>query len=83
MCHVSVGHTARVFEEAGLPTVVIGTSVFKTRLAKMNIPRLLLTSELLGKTLGKPFEMETQKKYLLAALDLLEKAETGNSLIEM
>ena len=33
---VSVGHAARSFEEAGIPSVIIMSSVFKDRTATMN-----------------------------------------------
>ncbi len=83
MCHVSVGHIARVFEEAGIPTVAFGVQAFSSRMLPMSIPRLVLTPEMMGKTLGRPFDKATQEKYLRVGLDLLEKAREGNTLIEM
>jgi len=49
----------------------------------MSIPRLVLTSELLGKTLGRPHDVSTQMRYLKTGLDLLENAAEGNTWIEM
>lgn len=47
----------------------------------MAIPRLVITPELLGKTLGKPNDKKSQLKYLEAGLDLLENAPAGNSTV--
>ncbi|GAI97338.1 unnamed protein product [marine sediment metagenome] len=83
MCHVSVGHLARVFEEAGIPTVAFGVQAFKSRMLPMSLPRLVLTQELMGKTLGRQGAKQTQMDYLKAGLSLLEDAREGNTLIEM
>ena len=80
---MSVGHLARVFEEAGIPTTAFGVQAFKSRMQPMSIPRLVLTAELMGKTLGRPGDKTTQLNYLRAGLDLLENALEGNTLIEM
>jgi hypothetical protein len=78
-----VGHIARVFEEAGIPTVAFGVQAFKSRMLPMSIPRLVLTPEMMGKTLGRPNDNAAQLNYLRAGLDLLEKAREGKTLIEM
>lgn len=49
----------------------------------MNIPRLVLTPELMGKTLGRPNDIDTQTKYLQIALNLLEKATEGGTVVEI
>jgi hypothetical protein len=49
----------------------------------MAIPRLVITPEFLGKTLGKPNDKESHLKYLKAGLDLLENASAGNSTVIM
>ena len=49
----------------------------------MSLPRLVLTPELLGKTLGKPHDSSTQMRYLKAGLDLLVDAEEGKAWIEL
>jgi hypothetical protein len=46
----------------------------------MSIPRLVLTPELMGKTLGRPHDVFTQMRYLRAGLDLLENAFEGNTV---
>jgi hypothetical protein len=78
-----VGHIARVFEEAGIPTVAFGVQAFKSRMLPMSLPRLVLTSELMGKTLGRPNDNAAQLDYLQAGLDLLENASEGSTWIEM
>ena len=49
----------------------------------MSIPRLVITPELLGKTLGRPHDVSTQLKYLKIGLDLLENASEGNTWVEL
>ena len=80
---MSVGHLARVFEEAGIYILAFGVQAFKSRMLPMSIPRLVLTPELMGKTLGRPGEKQTQTDYLKAGLSLLEDAREGSTLIEM
>ena len=48
----------------------------------MSIPRLVLTPELMGKTLGRPQDKATQLVYLRAGLDMLEDASEGKTLVE-
>lgn len=83
MCHVSVGHIARVFEELELPTVAYGVQAFSSRMLPMSIPRLVLTPELMGKTLGRPHDEVTQRRYLEAGLELLEKAAGSPRSVEI
>jgi len=71
---VSVGHVARVFEAAGIPTVVIAIATFAERIKPMQIPRLLLTPFLMGRPLGAPHDKERQLDVLRRGLDLLETA---------
>lgn len=78
-----MGHLARVFEDAGIPTAAFGVQAFKSRMLPMSLPRLVLTPELMGKTLGRPHDQETQLAYLRAGLDLLENASEGGTWIEM
>ena len=80
---MSVGHLARLLEEAGIPTVMIGIRAFRPRLEAMRVPRLVVARNLLGRTLGAPGDRERQRAVILAALDLLEKAEQGGTIVEM
>ena len=49
----------------------------------MSLPRLVLTPELLGKTIGKPHDTSNQIRYLKTGLDLLVGAEEGKAFIEL
>lgn len=78
-----MGHIARTFEQSGISTVAFGIMAFKSRMLPMAIPRLVITPELLGKTLGKPNDKKSQRKYLEAGFDLLENSSEGNSILIM
>ena len=83
MCHVSVGHIARGFEEAGIPTVIIATKAFRPRLETMALPRLVLTPYPMGRPIGAPHDQEGQRTTLLAALELLATAKANGEIIEL
>jgi len=72
-----------VLEEAGLATVVIGTGIFRDRLTAMNIPRTITTHHPFGRPLGAPHDRESQRKVILAALDLLESATHGGIMVDL
>ena len=80
---MSVGHIARSFEEAGIPTVIIAAKAFRPRLEAMTVPRLILTPYPMGRPLGAAQDTEGQRTSLLAALDLLEKATTAGTIVEL
>lgn len=75
MCHVSVGHVARLMEDSGIPTVVVAVAAFEQPLKKMALPRVLLTPYLLGRPVGPVGDARTQRRVLRAALDLLASAD--------
>lgn len=80
---MSVGHIARIFESAGIPTITFGVQAFKSKMLPMRIPRLVITPELMGKTLGMPNDVTTHRRYLEIGLDLLENASDGNTFVEL
>ena len=80
---MSVGHIARIFESAGIATITFGVRAFMSRMVAMKIPRLVLTPELMGKTLGMPDDVTTQRQYLEIGLDMLENASEGNTFVEL
>ena len=80
---MSVGHLARLLEAAGIPTVAIGVAAFRPRMAAMTLPRLLVTPHLMGRPLGAPGDRARQRQTLLAALDLLERANAGGAIAEL
>jgi len=79
---VSVGHVARAFEEAEIPSVIIMSAVFKDHTAAMTPARILLTPHPMGRPLSAPFDTEKQAAVLKAGLDLLENAAGGGTVIQ-
>jgi len=79
---VSVGHAARLLEAAGIPTVIVAVRAFRPRMEPMNLPRLLLTPNLMGRPLGLAGDAKGQHLVLSAAFDLLEMATGGGTIIE-
>ena len=82
MCHVSVGHVARVFEGEGIATVVVLVRPFRPRAEAMRLPRTLVTRHIMGRPLGAPHDAERQLAVLRAALRLLETAREGGTIEE-
>jgi hypothetical protein len=83
MCHVSVGHVARLLEAAGIPTVMIGIRAFRRTMRAMTLPRVLVTPHFMGRTLGAPCDAEGQRRSLRRALDLLEEADSVGTIVEL
>lgn len=80
---MSVGHVARLLEEAGISTVIIAVKAFSFRMEKMKLPRLVTTPHPMGRPLGAPGDITRQRAGILAALKLLEDAEQGGTVYEM
>ncbi len=80
---MSVGHLARIFEEQGISTVIIAAKVFRNQLASMMLPRVVITPHLMGIPLGAPGDTTMQRRYIMTALELLDKAEKAGSIIDM
>lgn len=80
---MSVGHAARAFEDAGIPTVVIAVKSFENRMRSMALPRVLLTRELVGRPMGRPFDKGQQTRVLTAALELIETATKNGTVKEI
>ncbi|HUT14850.1 MAG TPA: hypothetical protein VMY98_01225 [Anaerolineae bacterium] len=72
-----------MLEESGIATVIIAIRAFRDQLEAMTVPRVVITPHLMGRTLGAPGDWDTQRTSILAALDLLEKAERAGTIIEM
>jgi len=77
-----VGHLARLLEAAGIPTVIIASRAFRPRLEAMTLPRLLLTPHLMGRPLGPAGDTARQRAVIIAAFELLEKAEQSGTIVE-
>jgi hypothetical protein len=82
VCHVSVGHLARLLEEGGVATVIIAVQAFRPRMEVMRLPRILYTPYLLGRPVGAPGDAEGQRAAVKTALDLLSQAKGGGTIAE-
>ncbi|MEM9654697.1 MAG: hypothetical protein AAGA65_21585 [Actinomycetota bacterium] len=80
---MSVGHVARLLEVAGIPTVMIASSIFAGRMVPMSIPRLVLTRQPLGRPLGPPGDAHGQRRVLAEAKRFLETATEGRSVLQL
>jgi hypothetical protein len=79
---VSVGHTARVIEEAGIPTVCVYIRAFRHEAEALKPPRTLITRHILGRTIGAPGDADGQRRVVRAALRLLETADAPGTIAE-
>jgi len=79
---VSVGHVARIFEEAGLPTVMVVVKAFAPRVALMRPPRVLVTPHIMGRPFGAPHDVARQREVLHDALGLLAAAQGNGTFAE-
>ena len=83
MCHVSVGHVARGFEEAGIPTVAVFVRAFKHVAEVMKVPRVVITHHPMGRPLGAPGDHARQRLVVETALDLVDTAADGGTIVEI
>ena len=72
-----------MLEAGGIATVVIAVAAFRDRLQAMSLPRLVLTPHLMGRPVGMPGDQARQRATLLAALELLEQATHGKTVMEL
>ena len=79
---MSVGHVARILEEAGIATVVIAVRAFRRRLQDMSVLRLLVTDWPMGRPIGPPGASEWQRRVVAAALRLLHEARGVGTVVE-
>ncbi len=77
---MSVGHISRVAEESGIATVIVAAAPFEKRLTSMSLPRLVLTSQLMGRPMGIPNDVEFQTRTLEKAMELLESAQDNGTV---
>lgn len=80
---MSVGHTARVIEEAGIPTVCVYIRAFRHEAEALKPPRTLVTRHILGRTVGAPGDAVGQRAVVRAALRLLETAEAPGAIVDL
>jgi len=67
-----VSLVARAIEEAGIPTVIIGSG--KDIVEHCGVPRLVFTDFPLGNPAGPPYDRTSQAAIAAQAIDLLETA---------
>jgi hypothetical protein len=77
---VTVGHLARSIEAVGIPTVSVYVEAFLPTAQLLKPPRVLLTPHIMGRPLGLPYDRETQRATILAALRMLETAANAPTL---
>ena len=82
MCHVSVGHLARLLEEAKIATVIIAVQAFRPRMEPMQLPRVLFTPYPKGRPVGAPGDVDSQRAVVEMALGLLSQARGGGTMTE-
>tara|TARA_B100001996_G_C18666899_1_gene595207 strand:- start:764 stop:1006 length:243 start_codon:yes stop_codon:yes gene_type:complete len=80
---MSVGHVARIFENKGISTVTLLSKSFQHLASQMNIPRVLITNNYVGRTVGLPNDTKGQTATILKAIDLFEIADSPNTIVEI
>ena len=80
MCHQTVSLVARHLEANGLPTVIMGCA--KDIVEHCGVPRFLFSDFPLGNSVGRPFDVESQRLTLELALRVLESAPAARTTIQ-
>lgn len=78
-----MGHVARGFEEAGIATVTIQIRAFRHHAERMRLPRVVVTRHLMGRPLGAPHDLAGQRHVLQTALEQLDAAQAGGTIVEL
>ncbi len=78
-----MGHTARVFEANGISTVVIYIRAFRHHAQYLKVPRTVVTSNLLGRTVGRVGDVEGQRHGVRSALCLLTDATRPGAILDL
>ena len=80
VCHQSVSLAARMLEESGIPTVVMGCA--KDIVEHVGVPRFLFSDFPLGNAAGRPRDPDSQDLTLDLALSLLERAPAPRTTVQ-
>lgn len=80
VCHQSVSLAARMLEEDGIATVVMGCA--KDIVEYVGVPRFLFSDFPLGNAAGRPRDRESQTLTLDLALTLLERAPAPRTTVQ-
>ena len=70
---------ARTLEAAGLSTVVVTNSPFWAE--RIGVPRALAVEFPFGNALGRPGDVEQQRRVIEQALDVLEQADEPGAIV--
>jgi D-proline reductase (dithiol) PrdB len=79
VCHQSVSLAARMLEEHGISTVVMGCA--KDIVEHVGVPRFLFSDFPLGNAAGRPKDPESQAFTLELALSVLERAPAARTTV--
>ncbi|MEM7339001.1 MAG: hypothetical protein AAF467_10165 [Actinomycetota bacterium] len=71
---------ARQIEEAGIPTVVIGSA--RDIVEECGVPRFVFSDFPLGNPCGKPYDVEMQRGIVGLALDVMENAFAPRTTVQ-
>ncbi len=71
---------ARHFEEAGIPTVIIGSA--RDIVEECGVPRLVFVDFPLGNPCGAPYDVDQQRSIVGLGLDLLEQAIAPRTTVQ-
>lgn len=71
---------ARKIEEAGIPTVVVGSA--RDVVEECGVPRFVFVDFPLGNPCGKPYDIGMQRSIVGLALDVLEKANAARTTVQ-
>ncbi len=80
MCHQTVSLVARHLEQAGIPTVVVGSA--RDIVEQCGVPRFLFTDFPLGNPCGAPYDVAMQSAIVGMALELLESATAPRTTVQ-
>jgi hypothetical protein len=80
VCHQSVSLAARMLEENGISTAIMGSA--KDIVEYVGVPRFLFSDFPLGNSAGKPKDPESQAFTLALALDLIATAPAARTTVQ-
>jgi hypothetical protein len=80
VCHQTVSLAARMLEDAGIATVVMGCA--KDIVEYVGVPRFLFSDFPLGNSAGRPNDPASQDFTLDLALELLERAPAARTTVQ-
>ncbi len=80
VCHQTVSLVARLLEESGIATVVMGCA--KDIVEHVGVPRFVFADFPLGNAAGRPHDPASQDALLALALDLLEDAPAARTTVQ-